>query len=94
VPTDAQQHGGGVAGGTGFHRATPPVAKGRKWRAEGDNFVIVDGSVTMGLPQGRFTHRSVTAFFDGHAAAMQPTELDNMALWFSKAQSVDDDYFN
>ena len=45
----------------------------------------------IGIPEGRNGSSVVTGFFDGHAEAMPPAELDDMRLWSNKANAVDED---
>lgn len=93
VFTDSQIRGPGMGGDkTGYHSATPPVARGRRWRVVNNEFEVIDGGSFIGLPQGRWTGMTVVSFFDGHAAGMQPAELDDMRLWWPDAPAADADY--
>lgn len=82
---------GTLAGESGYHRVTPPIAGGQKWTVvNGKPEIVADGDI--GLPEGRWTSRTVTGFFDGHAEPMRPTDLTDMRLWANKAESPTYDY--
>ena len=93
VFADAIQRGGGIASGVnGYHLATPPRANGPQWHAQGSEIILDNTSALLGVPVGRYGATAVTGFFDGHAGAHSPTELDDMRLWNNFAQAADDDY--
>jgi hypothetical protein len=96
VFTDAKLRNFGGFGGddTGFHLAVAPRAGGQRWTldAEGRTREIQNYEV-MGLPQGYYTQRIVTGFFDSHVQAMDPAALHDMRLWANKADATDYDPF-
>ncbi len=93
VFADAVQRGGGVSTGVnGYHLAAPPIARGRQWRADRDGAVVVKTGEFLGVPLGRYGLAVVTGFFDGHAAATPPSDLDDMRLWNNTATEPDEDY--
>jgi prepilin-type N-terminal cleavage/methylation domain-containing protein len=92
VFADAKLRGAGVHdGSTGYHRVTPPIASGRRWRAVNDRFDLVDTGI-VGLPEGRHLDAAVTGFFDGHASSLRPSTLDDMTLWANNAHDREYDY--
>lgn len=76
----------------GLHFVTPPHANGHRWRADGDRFENLMPVSIAGLPEGRGRPTANTAFFDGHAAGLSPTQLDDMRLWANKANRADYDF--
>lgn len=46
----------------------------------------------QGIPAGRYSQAAVTAFFDGHAEGLNPTELEDMRLWANDADAPDYDF--
>jgi hypothetical protein len=94
---ESQMRGGGASGEVGFHTLTPPVLKGRLWRAAAQpdevngGFEITSLSL-LGLPQGRYDRRAIIGWRDTHAEGMTPAELDNMTLWAPRADAADYDY--
>lgn len=76
----------------GFHTVSPPYAKGHRWEAVGGDFNSLLPSQIQGIPDGRYNDLTVTAFFDGHAAGMSATQLDDMRLWANKATTADYDF--
>lgn len=81
-----------TTGDAGHHLATAPRENGVQWRANGDDFEVVNAASPIGLPQGRYTTPTVTGFFDGHAETLSATELDDMRLWANKATTADYDF--
>lgn len=83
-----------VAGeaGNGLYTLTPPHANGLNWTVVKQQFSLSSSSAIMGIPQGWYTQRTVVGFFDGHVAAMLPSELTDMRLWANWADSPDYDY--
>ncbi len=93
VFADSKMRGGGVSeGDKGLHRVTPPHADGEQWRVVDGRFEIVNYGQVIGLPEGRYTDRTVTGFFDGHVEGLRPAQLDDMRLWANAADDVDYDY--
>jgi prepilin-type N-terminal cleavage/methylation domain-containing protein len=78
--------------GQGYHVLTPPRAHGLKWTVVNKKIVPTNSSTIMGLPQGWYTQRVVTGFFDGHAEAMMPDELEDMRFWANGATTPTYDY--
>ncbi len=86
------QRGGGDDTTTdGYHLLMPPVTDERKWHSDCDG-IERDASGLMGIPQGRFNDKAVTAFFDGHVQTMTSKQLDNMTLWMNGATDPDEGY--
>ena len=79
-------------GDKGLYWATPPRAKGHKWRVTNNRFEIVETSMLVGLPEGRYTNRTITGFFDSHVEALTPSKLEDMRLWANWADELDYDY--
>ncbi|HVX86659.1 MAG TPA: type II secretion system protein [Phycisphaerae bacterium] len=93
VETAERNIAAGITGGDrGLFRATPPVAAGRQWRAAAGRIQVVNQSADIGMPYSRSTGRIVVAFFDGHAEAMKPADLDDMRLWWPDATAPDQDF--
>jgi type II secretory pathway pseudopilin PulG len=80
----------GVSGG--LHYLTPPHANGHHWQVENGKIKRLNSSLIMGVPEGWFSQHVMVAFFDGHAQAMLPGELDDMRLWANDANSADYDF--
>ncbi len=78
---------------TGMHFVSPPYARGQRWKAEGDICQTMMPGTLMGVPDGRYTARAVTGFYDGHSAAMHPRELMDMRLWANRAESETYDFW-
>jgi prepilin-type N-terminal cleavage/methylation domain-containing protein/prepilin-type processing-associated H-X9-DG protein len=78
----------------GLYTLTPPHANGLNWTVSNQKFSLTSTSAIMGIPQGWYTQRTVVGFFDGHVAAMLPSELTDMRLWANWADSPDYDYAN
>jgi prepilin-type N-terminal cleavage/methylation domain-containing protein len=78
--------------GKGYHLLTPPRAKGQWWTVVRHHAAPTNTSTIMGLPEGWFTSRVVVGFFDGHAEAMLPDDLQDMRLWANWADSPNYDY--
>jgi prepilin-type N-terminal cleavage/methylation domain-containing protein len=76
----------------GLHFVTPPLANGRRWRAEGGAVVRMDfTSMSIGLPIGRHGRTTLVACFDGHVEAMRAAELEDMRRWSHAARAADHD---
>ncbi len=80
----------------GLFYVLPPVANGRIWDLDekGEEIKVVDESRLIGLPKGRFSNKTVTAFFDGHVDTLSAKEMKNMRLWSNQAKSKDWDFAN
>lgn len=76
----------------GLHFVTPPRANGRRWRAGGDAIENLMPVSIAGLPEGRYGPAASTAFFDGHAAGLSASRLDDMRLWANRADRADYDF--
>ncbi|MBB6428619.1 type II secretion system protein [Algisphaera agarilytica] len=76
----------------GLHFLTPPHANGERWRADGDRFDNLMPVSIAGIPEGRYSTATNTAFFDGHAAGLSASQLDDMRLWANKAKTADYDF--
>lgn len=76
----------------GLHFVTPPRAKGHRWRADGNQIETLMPVSLAGIPEGRYSQAANTSFFDGHAAGMSPTQLDDMRLWANRATTADYDF--
>lgn len=93
VFAESIRNGGGEnSNQEGYHLLTPPHTTRPMWHAENNRITLDDSSGLKGLPIGRFGNTAVTGFFDGHVAALPPTELDDMRLWRNDAQGPDDGY--
>ncbi|MBK9119476.1 MAG: type II secretion system protein [Phycisphaerales bacterium] len=94
--TDVKWRGGGKGPGdtNGYYWATPPRLKGEKWRAVHNRLEVVDHNIALGLPEGRFLSKSLTAFFDGHVDGRTPNQLADMRLWANWADDMAYDYVN
>ncbi len=79
-------------GRKGFFYATPPMANGRNWRSSDGGFELVQKSRVVGLPEGRYSNKTITGFFDGHVSMLSPEELDDMRKWSGKATASDWDF--
>lgn len=76
----------------GLYFASPPYANGQWWRADGDEIENLKPSNIGGMPKGFNGAATVTGFFDGHAEAMMPAQLNDMRLWANKAKAADYDF--
>lgn len=93
VFADSKMRGGGQeSGDKGLYWVTPPRANGQKWRVDNGKIVVTDKSSTIGIPEGRFTDRTITGFFDGHVEALGASKLDDMRLWANGAKGADYDF--
>lgn len=75
----------------GYFRLTPPRANGEQWRAAGDDFDLVSGTI-MGVPKGRYGPAAGMGFFDGHVGGLTPGELQDMRHWANNATTEDYDF--
>lgn len=75
----------------GYFRLSAPRANGVQWRADGDDFELVSGSI-MGVPKGRNRPNAGMGFFDGHVQGMSPAELQDMRYWANNATTEDYDF--
>ena len=92
VFADSKSRGGGVnETDEGLSYVSPPRANGHQWEVVDGKFKVLNGPGFLGLPEGRYSARAVTSFFDGHVKRLLPEELDDMRLWANKADSRDYD---
>jgi prepilin-type processing-associated H-X9-DG protein len=80
----------GVTGG--LHYLTPPYANGHNWQVTAGKVERLKTGLIMGVPEGWYSERVMTAFFDGHCEAMLPSQLDDMRLWANNATTADYDF--
>lgn len=78
--------------GQGYHVLTPPRAHGLNWTVLNGKAHPTNSSQIMGIPQGWYTQRVVTGFFDGHVEPLLPDQLQDMRLWANQADSPTYDY--
>ena len=76
----------------GLHFLTPPRAAGQRWRAQSGRIDNLQPTTLAGLPLGRYSQAAATGFFDGHAAGLNPDQLDDMRLWANDAHTPDYDF--
>lgn len=91
VLADSQRRTSATTGDTtsdGFYRLHPPQLMIDWLRLAGGQIEAATGQVT-GVPRGRYGQGAVTAFFDGHAASLQPQELMDMRHWANDADRPD-----
>lgn len=91
VFAEVQVRNASLGAEAGLHYVTPPRAGGQRWKVVNEDFVVTSGMIT-GIPKGRWGKRAVVGFFDGHAAMMLPSELEDMRLWASRATRPDFDF--
>jgi prepilin-type N-terminal cleavage/methylation domain-containing protein/prepilin-type processing-associated H-X9-DG protein len=92
VFADSRQYGGGANGGTGLHYLTPPHANGQNWKVTDGKIERLKPGLVMGVPEGWYSKRIMTAFFDGHVDAMLAGDLEDMRLWANWADRSDYDF--
>jgi prepilin-type N-terminal cleavage/methylation domain-containing protein len=74
-------------------RGNAPGNAGRWWTVGPDGHTpVAETGVAGGLPIGRFGKKVLVGFFDGHADALDITELEDMRLWTSRAETPDYDF--
>ncbi len=78
----------------GFFYATPPFANGHMWRSTNGKFEVLEKSRLLGLPQGRYTNKTITGFFDGHVSILSPKELEDMQKWSNRAKGQNGDFID
>ncbi|MEM8873868.1 MAG: type II secretion system protein [Planctomycetota bacterium] len=76
----------------GLFYATPPRANGQRWTVDDNGDFEITSGVITGLPEGRNGDRAAVSFFDGHAEALLPAELEDMRLWAPKADGFEYDF--
>ncbi len=78
--------------GSGLHSLTAPHTDRENWRTDvaGSIEVTYVGGPIFGLPQGRYGSEAATAFLDGHAEALTPTQLDDSTRWAPHARTPDE----
>lgn len=94
---ESRWRGGGMdQGDRGFHWVTPPNCNGPKWRVSdrGTMEIVDDSGVLIGLPEGRFSGRTICGLFDGHAEKRTPKQLLDMHWWANNANSADYDFID
>jgi len=93
VFTDAKLRnfsGADIDENTGYHMATPPWVGTRRWTLDAQGRMkALAGFEAVGLPEGYYTTRTITGFFDTHVQALEPKTLNDMRLWANKADAVD-----
>ncbi len=93
VFADSKSRGGGVEEtDEGLSYVSPPRANGHQWQVVDGKFKVLNGPGFLGLPEGRYSTRAITGFFDGHVERLLPEELDDMRLWANKAGRRDYDF--
>lgn len=93
VFADSRSHGGGVSQtDEGLSYVSPPRANGHQWQVVDGKFKVLGGPGFLGLPEGRYSSRAITGFFDGHVKRLLPEALDDMRLWANKADCRDYDF--
>lgn len=81
------------SGDVGHHLVHPPKAGGDLWTVDEDGRIAADLAQFVGIPEGRFTDETATAFFDGHAESLPPAQLLDMQLWSNESNGSNDDPF-
>lgn len=94
VFADSKSRGGGVDETTdeGLSYVSPPRANGHQWEIVDGKIKVLSGPGFLGLPEGRYSSRAITGFFDGHVERLLPEELDDMRLWANKANCREYDF--
>ncbi|WP_432799781.1 type II secretion system protein [Poriferisphaera sp. WC338] len=93
--TEVQQISGGwINEDSGYFWSTPPYADGQKWNVVNNEINIVNTSIGMGLPKGRYFNATNTGFLDAHVESLRPDELVDMHLWYQDARYATDDFIN
>ncbi|HEV7300437.1 MAG TPA: type II secretion system protein [Tepidisphaeraceae bacterium] len=94
VFADARSFTEGQWDGMGLSYLTPPRSNGLNWVVANNKFQVLNVApgIPLGIPQGWFTNRTVTGFFDGHVEALLPSELTDMRRWAVRAETPDYDY--
>jgi prepilin-type processing-associated H-X9-DG protein len=83
---------GQTASSTGMHFLSPPLARGQNWEVVNGKIKRIKDSTVLGIPEGWYSDRIMTAFFDGHVEAMRPQELRDMRHWANWADDENYDF--